>query len=358
MGLTYPAVFNFNNANNFSFKLEPNANGNYLVISNFNRGNQQPILLDLTTGNRYLGEINSTAGRIKFVLPPSTQARSFILVSQAVVRTITSATIKNFLDLRDINNQANYIIISNPVLYNDGNGNNCVQDYAQYRNSIQGGSFNSKIYDINELYDQFSFGIKNHPASVRDFIRYASLNFATNPTHVFLIGRGVDYVDQRKNSTNPILQQINLVPTFGWPPSDILLAANPGKFTPIIPIGRLSAIEPNDVKSYLTKMQEYELAQQTSSGSTSDKLWMKNFLHITGGSDTVENNQFNSYMNSYKRIAEDTLIGAQVQTFSKTTTSVVQQITNQEIEDLFNKGISFMGYFGHSSANTFQFNLR
>jgi hypothetical protein len=357
VGLTFPAIFNFNNANNFSFKLEPNTNGNYLVISNFNFSNQQPVLYDITSGMRYLGEIASTSGKVKFVLPPSTQTRNFILVSQAVVRTIASATIKNFLDLRNANNQGNYIIISNPVLYNDGNGNNYVQEYAQYRNSIQGGSFNAKVYDINELYEQFSFGIKNHPASIRDFIRYASANFASTPTHVFLIGRGVDYVDQRKNSTNPILQQINLVPTFGWPPSDILLAANPGKFTPIVPIGRLSAIEPNEVKNYLTKMQEYELAQQTSSGSSNDKLWMKNFLHITGGSDTTENNQFNDYMNSYKRISEDTLIGAVVQTFSKTTTSVVQQISNQQIEDLFNKGISFMGYFGHSSANTFQFNL-
>jgi Peptidase family C25 len=46
-----------------------------------------------------------------------------------------------------------------------------------------------------------------------------------------------------------------------------------------------------------------------------------------------------------------------VETFKKTSTSAVQQASSQRIEQLFNTGIGFIGYFGHSSASTFEFNL-
>ena len=357
IGFTYPSIFNFSNASNFKFTLAPSVSGNYLVMDSFNFGNQPPILFDLTAGTRYLGDINSTPRKLKFVLPASTTSRDFILVSQMTVNSISNFITRDFINFSDVNNQAAYLIISNPVLYNDGNGHNYVEAYRQYRSSLQGGSFSSKIYDIAELTDQFGFGIKNHPAAIRDFIRFAHSNFNPSPEYVFIIGRGVDYADQRKNAANPILQQLNLVPTFGWPPSDILLAANPGKFSPLVPIGRLAAITGDEVNNYLIKIQQYESAQQSNSGDSKDKLWMKNFMHISGGRDSAENEQFSRYMNGYKSIAQDTLIGASVESFSKTTTGAVQQVSNQRIDDLFAQGLSFIGYFGHSSANTFEFNL-
>ncbi len=357
IGLTYPSIFNFSNANSFKFTLAASSTGNYLVIDSFNFGMTPPILFDLTSGTRYLGEISSTPGKVKFVLPSSTTTRSFILVSQMAVNSISNFTTRNFINFSDGNNQGAYLIISNPVLYNDGNGHNYVEEYRQYRSSIQGGSFNSKIYNIEELTDQFGFGIKNHPGAIRDFIRFAYSNFNPSPEYVFIIGRGVDYADQRRNTASPILQQLNLVPTFGWPASDILLSAAPGQFTPLIPIGRLAAINGEEVNSYLIKIQQYESAQQSNSGNSQDKLWMKNFMHISGGRDSAENAQFSHYMNAYKLIAQDTLIGANVESFSKTSTGVVQQASNQRIDDLFTQGLSFIGYFGHSSANTFEFNL-
>ncbi|MBU3713371.1 MAG: hypothetical protein FGM46_00315, partial [Ferruginibacter sp.] len=357
MGITYPSTFNFSGAQSFEFNLDANASGNYLVIDNFNYGSAAPILYDKTSGNRYLGEIASTPGKVKFVLPPSSSAREFILMSQQNIRNIESIEIKSFVNYAQTSNQGNYLIISHPALFDDGNGVNYVDEYKKYRSSASGGSYNAFVYDINELTDQFSFGIKHHPGAVRDFILYANNQFAVKPEYVFILGRGVSYIDQRPNESNPLSDKLNFVTTFGWPASDILLTAEPGQALPTVPIGRLAAVNGKEIDEYLEKIKEYEALQSIPRSSVGEQAWMKNFLHVAGGKDDSENSTFKAYMNGYTNIAIDTSMGAKVETFTKTSTGAVQQLNSQRIEELFQEGLGFIGYFGHSSANTFEFNL-
>ena len=360
IGITYPATFNFNNQKNFYFELAASATGNYLVIDNVNYGTTAPVLYDMTSGNRYTGDIISTPGKVKFVLPASAAAlRKFMLINQetANVNIISTLYQRNFLNFAGTSLQGDYLIISNTALYNDGNGNNYVDQYRQYRNTIAGGNFNTKVYNIDELTDQFSFGIKGHPGAIRDFIRYADQQFAVKPRYVFLIGRGMNYMEQRTNESNPLSEKLNFLPTFGWPASDILLSAEPGSVLPIVPIGRLGAINGTEINNYLQKVIQYDQAQQTPGSTISSKAWMKDMIHVAGGKDSLENEIFKQYMNGYKVIAEDSLFGGHVETFTKTATGAVQQANSQRIEQLFDNGIGFIGYFGHSSASTFEFNL-
>jgi len=357
LGITYPATFNFNGTKNFTFDLAPSASGNYLVIDNFSYGALAPVLYDMTTGSRYIGEIASTPGRVKFVLPASTQTRKFRLISQENPYMISGLTSRTFVNFASAANQADYLIISNPVLYNDGSGNNYVDQYRQYRSSSPGGAYNAKVFNIDELTDQYGFGIKNHPGAIRDFIRHADASFTVRPKYVFIIGRGVSYNEFRFHESNPLMARLNLVPTFGWPASDMMLASQPGFVTPITPIGRLGVVNGAEVNSYLQKIKQYEEAQASSSPSIGTKGYMKNIMHVAGGKDSLENVAFKVYMNSYKNIAEDTLFGGRVETFTKTSAGAVQQANSQRIEQLFNEGLGFIGYFGHSSANTFEFNL-
>lgn len=358
VGITFPARFDFSNQRYFPFELAASATGNYLVIDNFNYGSAVPVLYDFTSGARYEGEINSTPGKVKFVLPPSAEPiRKLLLVNEETYNPITTVTQRNFVDLTNPVNQGNYLVISNPVLYNDGSGNNYVEQYRQYRSSAPGGNFNAKVYDINELTDQFGFGILHHPGAVRDFIRYAKTTFAQTPEYVFIIGRGVNYTDQRQNEANPQINSLNLITTFGWPASDMLLASLPGTALPIVPIGRLAAINGTEVNNYLQKVIQYDQVQATPGCSVADKAWMKNVMHISGGKDEGESGQFLTYLNGYKAIDEDTLFGAHVETFVKSSTGTVQQANSQRIEQLFDNGLGLISYFGHSSANTFEFNL-
>jgi len=357
--VTYPATFNFNNEQHFYFELAASATGNYLVINNFNNNGVQPILYDINNGRRYLGDI-STAGQVKFVLPPSADpVRKFNLISQDPTNfyQVPSVATKTFLNLTNPANQADYIIISNSALYDNGSGVNYVDQYRQYRSSANGGSYNAKVYDIDELTEQFGFGINKHPTAIRDFARYANQYFSVKPKFVFIIGRAVAYNEYWANKADPSADKLNLVPTFGWPASDMLLVSEPGTVVPIIPVGRIGAINGNEVSNYLEKMKQYEQAQRSTSQTFDDKGWMKNILHIAGGADSIETASFVDHLNKYKRIAEDTLFGANVETFAKSSTGSVQEASNTRIKELFKNGLSFIGYFGHSSASVLAFNL-
>ncbi|MBL0144573.1 MAG: hypothetical protein IPP48_01190 [Chitinophagaceae bacterium] len=357
--VTYPATFNFNNEKNFYFELPPSAVGNYVVINNFNNNGVQPILYDYTSGKRYLGDI-STAGQVKFVLPAATEPiRKFNLISQDVsnMHTIASLTSKTFINYAAAANQGDYLIISHPALYNNGSGVNNVDLYKQYRSSATGGGFNAKIYDINELTDQFAFGIKKHPAAVRDFIRFANQQYTVKPKYIFIIGRGTAYANYTPNQSNPAADQINLVPSFGWPASDILLVAEPGSNIPIFPVGRLGAVNGTEVGIYLNKIKEYELNLASPQQTLNDKSWMKNVLLAAGPATEDERAEFISYLTLYENLFKDTLFGGSTQTIIKSSVVAIEQQQNQQIEQAMNNGLGYVKYFGHSSANDLAVNL-
>lgn len=361
--ITYPRQFNFGGAANFEFSLPASATGNYLEISGFTHNNVPPVLYDLTNGRRYQAEISG--GLVRVVLNPSATERNLVMVSQEPSNfvPITSLKSRSFTNYSLAANQGDYVIISNPLLFNGAGGSNPVEEYRSYRSSAQGGSYTAKIYIEEELIDQFGFGIKKNPAGIRNFIRFARNKFVVKPKNVFIIGRGMHYLGQRNVDAGGTPQQkdnlekLNLVPTYGWPASDLLLSAEPGTSSPATPIGRLTAITPEEVSGYLKKVKDLELAQQTLSPEIGDKAWMKNFAHIAGAGEEPLASLLLSYLNAYKRIAEDTLYGAKVTTFTKTSSNLVQQLSDDDLTNLFNEGLSVVTYYGHSSATTLEFNL-
>jgi len=354
--LTYPRFFNFNGAANFPFQLPGRGTGYLLKITGFNSAST-PVLYDMTTGARYAAIV--AAGNIfYFELPASASTRNFVMVSEDAsnISTVTSLTPKTFVNFANSANQGNYIIISNPLLYTGANGNPIVE-YKNYRSSAAGGGFSATVVDINELLDQFSFGIKFHPSSIKNFLNYARNTFAVKPQFVFLIGHGVTYDECRGNENSPLLQQLELVPTFGYPASDNKLSSLDAVQTmPLTPIGRLSAISGIEVETYLAKVQEYELLQQTSPNTIAGRAWMKNVVHVTGASDPYLGAVLCNYMASYQQIIQDTLFGATVSTFCNGNVQV-SNFSNTQLANLFSSGISILNYFGHSSASTLQDNL-
>lgn len=356
--ITYPRNFNFNGLSSFEFSLAANAAGNYLQITNFSFGTSTPVLYDLTNGKRYLADLSSKP-MLKFVLEPSLVDRNLVLVSEVAgnINSITSLEVRNFINYTDPTNQGDYLIISNPILFNDGNGSDPVNEYKLYRSSPAGGSYTAKVYLADEIIDQFGFGIKKNPAGIRDFLLYAHKKFDIAPRQVFIIGRGMTYNNQRAYESQPYVNQMNLVPTFGFPASDALLVAEPGSSQPEIPIGRLSVISGSEVAIYLQKVKDFEKAQATQSPLIKDKAWMKNVMHVIGASDEALDTVLSQNMNSYKNIISDTLYGADVFTFHKSTVDAVSQLNDNSVEALMNNGVSLITYFGHSSSTTLEFNL-
>ena len=357
--MTYPRQFNFGGKRNFEFELPAKASGYYLEIKNFNYGTTAPVLYDVNSGERYTGDIN-TSGTVKFAIPGSANPRKLVLANteSANIIGVSSLAARNFVQFNDVNNQGNYLIITHPSLYIGSTGNNPVEDYKNYRASVTGGSHNVKVVDINELVDQFGYGIKKHPLSVKNFLRFARKNFAAAPNFVLLMGKGMNYYEYKRYESDPQAERLNLVPTFGLPASDNLLSAD-GVIIPIpaTPIGRLSVINAKELEDYLEKIKEYENAQKNAPNTIAGRDWMKNIVHVTGSSDPYLGTVLCNYMSVYKQIIEDTLFGGKVSTFCKTSTNPVEQLTNERIQDLFAEGISILTYFGHSSSTTLEFNL-
>ncbi len=354
--LKYPRTFNFGGNSIFEFSLPGTSVGNYLVITNFSAGTVAPILYDLSNGLRFIADITVT-GKYRFLLPPGGN-RDFVLMSNAssAIKTIDLLKQKKFIDFSVAANQANYLIVSHPSMSISNNGD-ALDKYKLYRSSNAGGSYKVKIYDIDELVDQFAFGIKKHPLSVKNFLSYARQFFAQTPQYALLIGKGITYDQYRLNESKAVTERINIVPTFGNPGSDNILASADLDATADISIGRLSATTGDEVLAYLDKVKEHDIVISSPSQTVKDKGWMKNFAHIVGGGDPYLQSVIDGYMSNARNIIEDTSYGAHVYTFNKLSAAAIEQVNSGLLSSLFSEGLGMVTYFGHSSANSMEFNL-
>ena len=351
--LTYPRLFNFGGQTSFFFNLSSSATSNYLVISNFNSGGAVPVLYDFNNQVRYQAN-TSISGKLQFLLPASTTATEYLLVSEDAslngISTVTSFQQKNFIDFSISANQGDYLIISNKVLGLSSGG--AVENYRAYRSNT--GIYTPKVYDIDELVDQFAFGIKKHPLSIKNFIRYANSAFSKKPAYVFIIGKGVTYDQYRLNQSSPYADALNLVPTWGWPPSDQMLISPDMNPSSTIGIGRLSAVTESEVITYLNKVKEYE-AQQNNSQTIEAKGWMKQVIHVAGADDPSLNGTLIGYLNNYQNIITAPSFGANVTNFNKTTTGPVTAVANAQLNNLMTNGVSLVTYFGHGSSSVLDY---
>lgn len=359
--ITYARRFDFGGSSNFTFQLPANSSGNYLEIFGFNYlagMPTPPVIYDLTNGKRYIPDVTNPT-LLKVVLEPSAVDRELVMVSEMPVNihTVTSAQTRNFVNLALAANQGDFLIISHPALTNGANGSNPIEEYRAYRGSAQGGSFNAKVYMIDELVDQFGLGIKKHPLSIRNFLRWARANYSSPLKNVLLIGKGVNYTQFRISEHLPDIEKLDLVPTFGYPGSDNMLSAIPGTSVPQTPIGRISAINADEVAIYLHKLQQYEQAQALQSNLSEDKAWMKNVVHVTGAGDALTSDLLTESLDGHAKIIQDTLFGANVHVFAKSSAEAVQQLNSTRLANLMNTGVGTLTYFGHSSASTLEFNL-
>ncbi len=353
----YPRQFNFDNLSAFEFEVS-GVNAKRINVSNFNDKGTQPILFDINNRRRIVG---TAGGPYHFHLnyASSVPDRFLVLSSQHSdeIKTVGSLEAVNFIDFTSSKNQGTFLIITNSALFDDGSGNNFVEAYRQYRSSIAGGSYTAIVVDVETLYDQFAYGNYRHPLAIKHFIDYAFDFWSIDPEHMFLIGKGRTW---NEIYTSAQAQGQVLMPTYGQPGSDVLLTAATGEYEPRISTGRLSVNNGGEIESYLEKVQLYESIQSTPLSvetAYDEKLWMKHVLHLGGGTSESEQGQYQGYLDNYKRIIEDTLFGGHVTSFFKTSTAPIQIAQSENLHNLINEGISLLTFYGHSSPQSFDFNL-
>lgn len=347
--IIYPRAFDFGGSASFYFKIGPSSSRKYLEISNFNgsgASGQTIFLYDLTNNLRI--RCFWDGSRVLTDLPPSTTERELVLINTSAsngIKTVGALNAVNFTDYSNYN--GNYIIVYHPKLSINSLGNNPIVEYAAYRAST---GFNPVVIDIMQVFDQFGYGIDMHPVSIRNLAAYLKQEW-DNPEYIFLIGKGRIYNSVRNFNTFD-----HLIPSFGYPPSDHLLLSQLGSDAPIIPVGRLAATSGDQVSLYLQKIRDVE-NQQSQAQTLEDRGWMKNVIHLGGGSNSAQQTLIRQNLDAMKDIIEGPRYGGNVTSFFKTSSNPIQAAQSAYLDSMINSGVSLVTFFGHSSANSFDFNL-
>ena len=349
--LKYPHRFDFENQDFFAFTIEASSTKKYLEIENFNSGSNAPIIYDLTNQQRLVSTVSNEL--IQVVLPASSEDRKIVLISESGTKDITNLIPVNFIDYSQQESQ--FVIISSKKLFDDGQSNNWVEAYKDYRSSAAGGNYSSVLVEVQQLYDQFAFGVDRHPISIRNFAHFLHKNWA-DPQYLFLIGKGREYINIRTDAQlNAGVNASFYLPTFGFPGADNLLFSSNESSIPVITVGRIAVSSAKDVKTYLDKIKALE-ANTNLPQTIEDKAWMKRVIHLGGGDVTIQNSIKNdlSYM---ENIIENNKFGAQVSSFYKTSSDPIQISQTDQIFDIINNGVSMITFFGHSAVGTFDFSI-
>ncbi|MFY0594712.1 C25 family cysteine peptidase [Roseivirga sp.] len=236
----------------------------------------------------------------------------------------------------------NYYIVSHPYLKQEVSGfyDDPVQAYVDYRESIEGGSFNVGYADFPDLINEFGYG-EYTPLALR---RYMVQAYAQGtPEYLFILGKSSRVDRRNQRLSDPLAtSRRELVPTMGAPGSDIMYVEglDGTEHYPAFPVGRLSVVNPENVAYYLDKVKEKE-------ATLKDSPWTKNFIQLSGGLSTDELNRFRSFIEGFKEIVTDDFLGADVTNISKQNNNAVQ---NFNIADQINRGTGFVTFFGHSSS--------
>lgn len=151
----------------------------------------------MSNGQRYESVLTSQ-GKVAVYLQPASQVRKLVLVGVSTATTIGALTTRNLIDYSQPSRQGDYLIVSHSALERTASGVPVLEQYRDFRASVAGGSYNAQLYFIDQLEDQFAYGIKRHPNAVRNFIHWARRQYSSPLKAVLLLGKGF-YTLQRED---------------------------------------------------------------------------------------------------------------------------------------------------------------
>jgi len=349
LAVKYPHSYDMENASGFYLHV-PDASGQgktRMDISNFNAAGTV-LLYDLTNHRRIAVTQNGSLYQALVDNDGGAQPKRCFLAGGSQIRNIGGLTAVgyiptqpgHFTNFMSLQTDSAYLIVTHKNLWGEA------LSYKSYRDGTTGNKV--VIADINELYDQFAYGIVKHPLAIKNYVKYILGNWpGAVPEHLFLIGKALHSTTFRNNAS---AFAACLVPAFGEPASDIPYTSglNGTLYEPMVPTGRLPATSGAQVLNYLGKVQEYEAAQNGP-----PQAWMKEILHFVGGSSSGQQDILENYMKNYESFLEDTSFGGNVTTYEKNSSAPIVINQSDSLQARIDSGVSIMTFFGHASGAGF-----
>ncbi|MDR0940905.1 MAG: C25 family cysteine peptidase [Bacteroidales bacterium] len=352
--ITYPHSYDFKNLKEFAFSIPKQASSDAFVlleVSNFD-GGDKPVLYIPEIKQRIPFTKNGT--KYQVLVPNVNKELQCYALNQANIKAVgttrwklvsskNTSTRGKLLDFNNDINQGDYIIIAHQSQWAEA------QQYAAFRDSS---GKKTLLIDVAELYDQFAYGINKHPQAIHEFIDFATKQWKIKPQNVLLLGKGYKITDFRKNTS---LYAQTLIPPMGYPASDLLFTitnhkvVSPSEYRASVNIGRIASQNSTELINYLNKVRLHE--QQTPD------VWMKTVMHFGGGSNKNEQTLIQSYLREFENTISDTLFGANVSTFLKSSSNVFEHTEPDIIRKNMNAGTSILNFFGHASGSGFDQNI-
>ena len=286
--------------------------------------------------------------------PQNDRTRCYLFAQQQITNITTLRKVNDsgfFSELAPLNIDSAVLMVTHSSLMTPA------LQYAAYRESSPKSPAQTLVVDVDELYDQYGGGIPKHAEAIRRFAAHMYASWNTPPKALFLMGKSVQTPRVGSVPGSRVLQDTagyrkNLVPTFGYPPSDVKytlgMSGDPRDVT--IPVGRISANTAQELSDYLQKVQVFE-------SYTEPEEWMKNILFFRGGFTEAEWSQFAYYLSTFEYYAEDTCFGGNVTYFVKSSSNIYQQAPADSVANMIQTGVTLMTFFAHAAGGGFDISI-
>ncbi|MGX5854415.1 putative type IX secretion system sortase PorU2 [Dyadobacter jiangsuensis] len=330
--LTYAQALNMQNLNTYEFDLQA-----------VPAGQQSSVAIAGAPANVKVYDIaNVDVPRVLTSSPASflidRNGQKLKLLATNVVTTVPAANITTTTFNQITPASYDYLIVCSNTLTSSANA------YATYRQTTSPGKkFNPIVINIRDVYNQFNYG-EPSPVAIRRFVDFMISDGQKANKYLLLVGRSNNFVERM---TREIPDE---VPTVGFPGSDLLLTDGLGgtpEDVPAIPVGRIAAINNQQVLDYLAKVQKYE--------SQTNLAWRRNVVHISGGKTPWEIGLYAEYLNAIATVVTGSPFSGTVVSKVKTvaTSSVVEMNFAAELNGT---GVGMMSYFGHGNVDRTDYN--
>ncbi len=317
-----------------------------------NFSNSSILVFDITDHN-YPGRVISpqiSGGMLNFQVEESAEViKKYIAVGAQGFKTVSGIEKIENSNTHGTSPGAEYLIITHKKFKDSA------QRLMEYRANTAPNKMSAVVVYIDEIFNEFSNGSLD-PSAIRNFLRYAYLNWEIKPFYVLLFGDGTyDYLDSEGFANNyiPTYQTLNSLSELSSYPFDDYYSRIMGDDPkPDIALGRINVNSTAQADNYVEKIIYYE-------NNLEKGLWRNTITLVADDGLTSQGNDGSVHTLQAERLANNFVpqyFDKNKLFLSKYPTVITglgrrKPVVNEEIIKAVNNGTLILNFTGHGNPD-------